>query len=64
MSSSYKGFWLNGSKETGFTASEQRGDATVPHQPTQAAIKRAIVAHKIKHCSSAQKLCYNKHIAN
>lgn len=44
MSSSYKGHWINGSKESGYTASPHEGKGTVARQPTLAAIKRAIVA--------------------
>jgi len=44
MSSSYKGFWINGSKESGYTAEQWRnGNALVARQPTLAAVKRAIV---------------------
>lgn len=48
MSSSYKGYWINGAKDTGYTASPYVGEGHVARQPTLAAVKRAIVAAKPK----------------
>lgn len=43
MSSSFKGHWINGGKDTGYTAMAYNSNKSLPKQPTIAAIKRAIV---------------------
>lgn len=46
MSSSYKGFWINGARDVGYRAIPHSGpDINVGRCPTIASIKRAIDAH-------------------
>lgn len=42
MSSSYKGHWINGSKNLGYTAQPYNGEVLPNTLPTVAAVKRYI----------------------
>lgn len=57
MSSSYKGHWINGSKDTGYRAQPHDGDFCYPEsKPTIAAIKR-FINEKVKPASKEYEKC-------